>query len=424
MIYETWGFDGSPFCTTALPASSLGSSLLVGRETEVLSLMRKITSPPKLATVEGLNGVGKTSVANVASYRLFESHVAAGKGPLLVPCRKVFQLVHDQDIQAFIDAVLMEVAQTLIERADELKHRGVVGTKALDRWMNSPQLTTYSGGAWVLQAGVSSETNTSVGFERSGFRKTVLGWLETLFPSQSDGGVVCIIDNLELLQSSETARSLLEQLRDELFNVSGLRWILCGALGIVYGVVSSPRLEGYLHKPIEVLRIDPCHAADVLTSRIAVYKDRDDAYLPLLSSDFAKLYDVLNGNLRSVLSYADDYCQWVADRKSPETPIEKHTTFVTWLREQVNAAYTAVQQEVRPRAMKVFDEAVACGGIFSPSDYVGFGFNSIPAMRPHIRDLEAVGLLVSAQDDADKRRKMIQVTPKGWMVHLARAGTA
>ncbi len=37
-------------------------------------------------------------------------------------------------------------------------------------------------------------------------------------------------------------------------------------------------------------------------------------------------------------------------------------------------------------------------------------------LRPKIVELEKIGLLVSTQDDTDKRRKTIQITPKGWLV--------
>lgn len=419
MIYENWGFTSSPFQTTSLPPSELGERLLVGRHPEITSLIRKISSAPKLATLEGLNGVGKTSVVNVACHRLYQDHISNGNGPLYIPCRKIFQLNPNQSTQEFIDSVLMEVAQTLIDKAVDLKKRQIaVKTEKINRWLNSPQLESYQGGVWVVQAGKNSETNTSSGFEQSGFRKSVLLMLEQIFPSPEEGGIICTIDNLELLQSSDNARAMLEQLRDELFNVLGLRWVLCGALGIVYGVVASPRLEGYLHKPIEISGIDESHSPDILTSRIEAYsKDKGSEYLPLLPADFADLYQLLRGNLRSVLSYADDYCQWVADTTEPSDDYSKHAAFITWLDEQAEAAYEATKQELRPKALEVFQKAIEGGGIFSPSDYETFGFNSIPAFRPHIRDLEATGLLVSTQDDGDKRRKTIQVTPKGWMVN-------
>lgn len=418
MLYQGWGFTSSPFQTTSLPASDLGERLLVGREVELGSLQRKISSGPKIATLEGLNGVGKTSIVNVAAYRMLRRHLESGTGALYIPCRKNFQLNPNQDGQSFVDAVLMEVAQTLIEQGKAIRNTGVkIQTEYVDRWMNSPQLSSFQAGVWILQGGSQRETNTSAGFERSGFRKWVFTWLEEIFPSLVSGGIICTIDNLELLQSSENARALLEQLRDELFNVPGLRWVLCGALGIVYGVVASPRLEGYLHKPIEVLGINDQYAPEILTSRVRTYALKiDSTYLPLRREDFGRLYRLLKGNIRSVLSYSDDYCQYVADSGREPTEDEMIATFAEWLRGQCSCAYEAVRQELRPKAIEVFRFAASVGGVFSPSDFESFGFNSIAAFRPHIRDLEAVGLVVSTQDDGDKRRKTIQVTPKGWMV--------
>lgn len=424
MIYESWGFAGSPFQTTSLPASALGEQLLVGRNNELSTLMRRIASPPKLATLEGLNGVGKTSVVNVACHKMFAQHVQSGSGPLYVPCRRIFQLNPDQDLQSFIDNVLMEVAQTLIDRAGYIQRtHPELHTVAIDRWLNSAQLVSFQGGVFSVQAGYQSETNTSSGYERSGFRKAVAGILEQIFPDAQSGGVICTIDNLELLQSSEAARQQLEQLRDELLIMQGLRWVLCGALGIVYGVVASPRLEGYLHTPIEVGEISEQHAADILRTRLAAFSSGTSIpYLPLRPEDFARLYELLRGNLRSVLSYADDYCQWIADRAPPSDDESKERMFDQWLQGIAATAHTAVRQELRPRAHQVFQKAIEIGGVFSPSDYEDFEFNSVQAFRPSIRDLEAVGLLVSTQDDGDKRRKTIQITPKGWLVdfHLSR----
>jgi hypothetical protein len=422
VLYESWGLTRSPFETASLPSSELGDRLLVGRDSEVNSLTRKITSGTKMATLEGLNGVGKTSVVNVATYRLFNAHLNSGEEGLYIPCRKIFQLNPAQDLHAFMDQVLMEVAQTLIEKARLLTERGRgVRTKQIDRWLNAPQLNSASFGVTIglfgVQGGGQNEINTSSGFERSGFRKTIQNLLEEVFPSEDSGGVVCTIDNLELLQSSDAARSILEQLRDELFNIRGLRWVLCGALGIIYGVAASPRLDGYLHRPIPIEELHPRFASDILTSRVDAYKSElFPLYLPIANEDFVGLYAILRGNLRNVLSYTDDYCQWIADKDLPQTQEEKRQSFKQWLAEQSEYAYESVRQELRPKALETFNSAVRLGGVFSPSDFESFGFNSIPAFRPHIRDLEAVGVVVSTQDEGDKRRKTIQITSKGWLV--------
>jgi len=421
MIYEEWGFKGNPFQTTSLPANELGQRLLVGRERELSKLSVRIQSAPKMTTIEGLNGVGKTSIVNVASFNLYQKHLTTGEGALFIPCRKIFQLDTTRSLDEFVDHVLLEVAQTLIENAEAIKvHGSFLRTKEVDLWLNSPQLTTFSGGIPIFQIGAASEQNTGAGFERSGFRKVVTSWLEHVFADETRGGVICTIDNLELLQSSETAKQLLEKLRDELFNIRGLRWVLCGALGIVYGVVSSPRLEGLLHSPIEIGEIADDLAPEILSSRIDAYAQSPTKapYLPLRPSDFERLYSVLNGNLRSVLSHADRYCVWTWDRAQPKTDEEKESYFEEWLGEESKEALAAARQVVGRKTMQVFD--TACGlGNFSPGDFETFGFASLQALRTHIRDLENVGLLVSTQDETDKRRKTIQVTAKGWLVRHA-----
>jgi hypothetical protein len=422
-IYQEWGFKDSPFQTTALPASELGDSLLVGRNNELSSLLRRMYNPPKIVTVEGLNGVGKTSLVNVAAYQAYKKHLDDHNSPLLIPCNRTFQLRPDHVAEDFIDEVLMAVGQTLIDRAKILKDHGEsIKTGAMDKWLNSPQLQTVQGSISILAigggGGVSSETNTSSGFQRSGFRKEILKWLSDLFPSPHDGGVICTIDNLELLQTSEMARKLLEQLRDELLTVPGLRWVLCGALGIVLGTASSPRLEGFLHTPIEIGGVDEALANEILSSRIKTFAlDGRQPYIPLLPEDFENLYDILNKNLRSVLGRTDNYCQWVADQDLPKDDNQRHALFDEWLTMESRNAHKSVLSQLRPRAWEVFKHSVVLNGVFSPSDYEDFGFNSIPAMRPHVKDLEDAGLLVSTQDEGDKRRKTVQLTPKGWLVN-------
>lgn len=66
MIYESWGFSRAPFGHEALPASGVGRSLLLGREKEISVLRRQFENGPKLATIEGINGIGKTSIIMLA----------------------------------------------------------------------------------------------------------------------------------------------------------------------------------------------------------------------------------------------------------------------------------------------------------------------------------------------------------------------
>lgn len=423
-IYMEWGFSDNPFQTTVLPPNQVGQSLLVGRDRELGALKRRLLNPPKMPTLEGLNGVGKSSLVNVASFECYEEFLQDPDRPMLLPCRKLFQLSPEVDIDVFISDVYHEVVQTLIEQAGYIEgdHINVDESKAkLNKWLNSPQLQSFQGGIAGLSGGYASETNTGEGFTRSGFIKAAKNWLEELFPSPQDGAVVCVIDNLELLQTSDSARRQLEALRDELLNVSGLRWVLCGALGIVLGVASSPRLEGLLAAPIEVGGVSEDFITDIFNSRVEVFSggSGNNTYLPLVVADFQRLYGILFNNLRSLLGHVDEYCQWVVDQPEnpPASEEEKKACFERWLTQTARSAYESATAQLKPRAWRVFEDAIAVDGSFSPSDFEDFQFNSVPAFRPHVKDLESTGLVVSTQDEGDKRRKTIQITPKGWLVH-------
>lgn len=424
-IYMEWGFFDNPFQTTVLPPNQLGQRLLVGRDQELGALKRRLLNPPKMPTLEGLNGVGKSSLVNVASFECYEEFLKDPDRPMLLPCRKLFQLSPDVDIDVFISDVYREVVQTLIEQAAYIEGNriNVDESKAkLNKWLNSPQLNSFQGGVGWFSGGYSSETNTGEGFVRSGFIKAAKGWLEELFPNPQDGAVVCVVDNLELLQTSDAARRQLEALRDELLNVPGLRWVLCGALGIVLGVASSPRLEGLLAAPIEVGGVSEAFITEIFSSRVEVFSEKstdNESYLPIVVEDFQRLYGILFNNLRSLLGHIDEYCQWVADQpeEPPASDDEKRAFFDRWLTQTARNAYESATAQLKPRAWRVFEDAIAIEGSFSPSDFEDFQFNSIPAFRPHVKDLESSGLVVSTQDEGDRRRKTIQITPKGWLVH-------
>jgi hypothetical protein len=74
---------------------------------------------------------------------------------------------------------------------------------------------------------------------------------------------------------------------------------------------------------------------------------------------------------------------------------------------------------VLPTTLEVFKTATSGSGTFGPGDFAAFGFNNMPGFRPYIKNLEDVNLVVSTQDETDKRRKTIQITPKGWLVNYS-----
>jgi hypothetical protein len=225
-----------------------------------------------------------------------------------------------------------------------------------------------------------------------------------------------------LLETSEQARRQLERLRDEIMTLSGIRWVFCGSLGIIKSIASTPRLEGYLHKPIEILSVERNYIRELFDKRINYYsvKSESPGYLPLTSNDIDFLYEVLNENLRNTIHYCDQYCLYTVDNNiKPNSNEDKTKYFLGWLQQESNSIMTSIEGQLRPRSLRLFQDVINYGGVFSPSDFEKFDFNSIPALRPQVLELERVALLSSTIDETDNRRKTIQVTPKGWLASYA-----
>jgi len=216
----------------------------------------------------------------------------------------------------FKKRVLLEVAQTLIQARDILLipkgYTKSPNNRRLNRWLNS--IRDDAGGFTTPIGGLNYQgiPNNTEGFEKSGLEKAIVDWVQLVFPSEAEGGIVCIIDNLELLQTSKAVRDALELMRDDVLAIPGLKWVLCGAVGIVEGVASSPRMAGYLQSSIKIDDLDRKAAAEIFNKRVEFYKEKKEVRLPITAENFEELFSILRGNLRAVLSETDDFCIYVS----------------------------------------------------------------------------------------------------------------
>lgn len=428
-IYSAWGFRQNPFSQTPLPATEEGAELLVGRDEEVRKLRVRLASPPKLVTVEGANGIGKTSIINVATFQCWRDFQNGGNGLApLVPSGEVFQLSASADADDFSLQVMKRAVLTASEHEKQLAAAGRTSRRIgkLAEWMQTPVFTGSGGGVSMLGFGGSGNrtraANTGDGFKQGGFENEAKAMLEELFPGESGGGIVCVVDNLELVKTSKAARELIEILRDRVFSVRGLRWVLSGAAGIVRGVVSTPRMSGYLYDPVEVGEIARGVAETVLKKRQEVFGMHATATLPISSADFQLLFQVLAGNIRDTLSQADIYCTDVFEEgvwQAGDSPDSQR--FKKWLKGQCSMQRAAADRVVTERAWKLFGEIVQKDGQCAPGDFEALGFETQQAMRSQVLKLEEANLVQSLRDDDDNRRKTILVTSSGWLVHFARS---
>jgi hypothetical protein len=456
--YTSAGFTGNPFTVYALQADDLGRRLMVGRDDQVQLVGKRLHKHGKITCLDGHVGVGKTSLVNVAAYRCLNAFLSGDTTQLLIPLNHSFQLGKDDDVTEFCERVFRKIAAGLLAHLPQLTALYSLPDKSmaqLNAWLHSPVIShindslgasftggvpgvlsaTFSGGA----AG-SSQTNTGAGFAKDGVETLVRSWLDSIFKVQGSGGVICVIDNLELLESGPNARRMLELLRDRLFNINGIRWVFCGANGVILSLAASERLGSFLNTPIiDVKNIKIEHVRPLIEARLneyAIDPSEAELNLPILMEDIVSLYKMLNFNLRDLLAYVDEYCEHqiniTQNRLSDE---QKSKRFDKWLRTRSIDTYKELLSRISNDAWIVLDIAMGpeCKGTFGVGDYQTFSSNSKIHMtktsfNKWLKSLEKLQLISKyadefvAGDEEDEgfKRDVFTVTAKGSLVHYAR----
>jgi hypothetical protein len=187
-IWNDFGFRESPYATDHLPPSSEGERLLVGRDAELGRLRTFLRSSARHPTLEGENGVGKTSLVNVAGYQARREFEQKKTGQLLIPLERPFQLTNTDDAQSFRRTVFFEVARGFIRNHDLLKSGGldVPDVGAIDTWLNTAVIRGGGGGVSVAGFGGSGSRtqapNTSAGSAKPASTPRSTAGFATRFP--------------------------------------------------------------------------------------------------------------------------------------------------------------------------------------------------------------------------------------------------
>lgn len=215
-VWSRFGFIANPYSEATLPSDESGHRLLVGRDAEIDNIQQRLGSGGTHPSVEGPIGAGKTSLLNVAAFRMARHCLDLRQRELYLPAQERFQPLDDAD--AFETKVFQVVAQTLLQWQDSFEAVGLErpNLHLLGQWLNEPEYGGYQFGGGVASAnatyGRSNEPNTGEGFEKSGFPGAVRTALSAGFPEGS-GGIICILDNLEILETTRAARRALDELR-------------------------------------------------------------------------------------------------------------------------------------------------------------------------------------------------------------------
>lgn len=425
-IWPKYGFSANPYNQKTLPATAEGAMLLAGRDELLADAMERIASDSASPTFEGPVGAGKTSLLNVAAYRLFEASTEARAEELWLPAVGQIQIRLDGD--EFEAEVYRIVLQTLITYADKFEYVGLKAPNlgALEHWLTKPEYKSWQAGGGIpvvnVSAGGGHEPNTSEGFAKSGLPTAIRQVLADAYDG-GVGGVVCILDNLELAGKVSDATKMLDILRDRVLGAPGIRWVLCGSRGIV-SRARTQRLSGEFMPPTRIPVLTEDAAVEAVRRRIERYGEAG-AVAPLTPESFQMLYRVLNQNLRDTMTWAQSFSFWLRSQfQDGDYPDEagRAEYLKIWLAQEAESAAGTVRAQ--PAAWTFFERICREGkGRAASSEFESkYGFEDQQQGSGYVTVFANANLMVREVDPEDGRATINMVTAEGWLVFFHRNG--
>lgn len=420
-VWAAFGFSRNPYDTERVPPSDDGDFLLVGRDVELADLTARLTASSTIPVLVGANGVGKTSIVSVATYRL--SRAQSSDGPRYLILDPPLQLDSEQSIERFKQDAYYRFAKVLLDEREFLARRGVRKRqiKALRQWLRDPDSRERSFGLSSPFGGGSFSRGTtpsqSEGFRDAGMHMLVDDWLDRCFADAGSGGIVCLIDNLEILKTSGQAREAVEALRDGLFAKRGLRWILCGTPAVLGGgALFSARMEGRIAPPIHVRPVAAALAPELIRRRLERFGS-PQAYAPVDGRGFERIYAVVNSRLRSALDLCQGFALFLhAQGRRPDAS-ERPEVLDRWLAARADVS-TPAPADVPARSWRLFDDLSDLGGELRGREADLCGFPSAEELAAAATSLFRTGLLERLE--VDEGDYVLQMTTPGWLVRFQR----
>ena len=237
--------------------------------------------------------------------------------------------------------------------------------------------------------------------------------MKEIFRDNEAGAVICVLDNLEILGTSENAKKAFETLRDSIFNIHGIRWVCSGAQGVIRGLWRSGRMNGYFCKPIFVSEIIEENARFIYEKRVDCYKIKENATLPITMSQFQSLFEIFRGNTRFTLTDASVFCNWCFDQYEAIDKIPSDA-FDRWLDDELNNMYGEVYPYLS-KPEKIFFERALQWELIISSEFTDFGMNSEKELIDVAEKFVRLDLLyLNKEDKGESESEVFEISPAAY----------
>jgi GTPase SAR1 family protein len=396
MLWDQLGFRKNIFFVEALEPIDDEMELFVGNSKDIEKFLIDCLSGERgLKIVTGQLGVGKTTFVNACQYYSYNQFIPNSK---LKPdrtliCYPKIQIQESDNVESVIQKVISSICNSIVRYSDK-KNFGHVND--LIKYFTSLSLST---GGTQFQANADLfGTGAGLSVTAPGKQyKDVITWrpkLEELVQYIQDEleykGVFIVINNLEIA-TKEKLNEVLNPLRDLLFDIKGLYYILIGYSGITSTIISEiPRLKDYI-SGIETTIVPMSYSTmlEVIQKRVDKYRIDTMTKNPL-SSDAIEIFHYMSlQEARTTMKICSEVIKKIYTKQGASKSIsyiDAMSAFIDYCGDE------AKQIELTENNKRIL-ESIFKNHMVRPKDFESFGYSSKAGFHSALKALTKKGLL-------------------------------
>ena len=312
-MWNYLGFKEDVFDTSPLNIIDKDVKLLIGRDRPIHKFLNIISSSEQgILMIEGNQGIGKTSFANVAQF-LIESQDRSKFG--LPAKRLAFRsrmiITPKLELKEFAFNVVFGLYESIEEYYKFTKTANTAELVKIRKWIHQ-EAKQFGFGLSLAGYGASLTMNKTLPKIESMTISHLIGMVERLvsdIKSIGLSGCFIVFDDLEQYDDNNLI-DLFSTFRESLFAMSNVWWILIGKEGQKNALQAlNSRITQRMIK-IKLNAIQEIDFENAVHERVKNYKQNSekDIKSPVPDYLYKNLYRILAGNIEYVFSFCREVC--------------------------------------------------------------------------------------------------------------------
>lgn len=308
-MWKSLGFMENPYDVKPLKVDKNDVEMLIGREDKGIEFFTSIESGNEgIVVISGMPGVGKTSFFNVQQYKI--ENVGLIDNSKYLSARILCPIQPSDDPRAIAERIVYTYTKSIIEYCNITKKSIPSKVKGINNWISNKNDSSFDVGLQIAGFGGNLGRSVSLPSIKDSTFENIQDAIELLTDSvvnelHFSGAFICL-DNIENIENAQLS-ALLMSLRDTLFSIKCIWWILIGQSGLATLIQTidkrvSDRITG---SGFELSSITCDEMIEAINKRIERFHDKKKRAILMNADIYKHLYAASGGELRFIFKYCN-----------------------------------------------------------------------------------------------------------------------